>query len=274
MMHRPARLRLRRRLLIYSAPVTVTALLVIVKLISVVVAGNSAGTSFEHGDARAVQSDAEVLGIANVVEPAKASFAAGAAAVLDGRLDDADFHFSAALDRTDAARSCPVRVDLELVRETQGDQATAAGDRAHADERYRSALAVVDAAPHDCFSGNNDSDPQRRAIRQDTANRLTNKLNAAPSALPHHRPQCSPPSHPMAARYRRVGSTPPKAIRSTSCSRYCRTRRPPQDRKRLSGLMTWTNSSGRRARAAVVMAIAGAASRCTTASRRHDRPRN
>ncbi|MEM6107086.1 hypothetical protein AAHS21_12575 [Mycobacterium sp. 050272] len=190
MMHRPTRLRLRRRLLIYSSPLTVAALLVIVKLISVVVAGNSAATSFDHGDARAVQADAEVLGTANVVEPAKAWFAAGAAAVLDGRLDDADFHFSAALARTDASGSCPVRVNLELVRETRGDQAAAAGDRAHADERYRSALAVVEAAPHDCFSGNNDSDPQRRAIRQDTANRLTRKLNASPPTV---RPPPPPP---------------------------------------------------------------------------------
>lgn len=203
MMHRPARLRLRRRLLIYSSPLTVAALLVIVKLISVVVAGNSAGTSFDHGDPRAVQADAGVLGIANVIEPAKAWFAAGAAAVLDGRLDDADFQFSAALARTDASGSCPVRVNLELVRETRGDQAAAAGDRAHADERYRSALAVVEAAPHDCFSGNNDSDPQRRAIRQDTANRLTSKLNASPSAVlpppPPPPPLAAPPAPPPSA---------------------------------------------------------------------------
>ncbi|MEZ0350594.1 hypothetical protein [Mycobacterium sp. pR1184] len=198
-MHRPARLRLRRRLVIYSSPLTAAALLVIVKLVSVVVAGNSAATSFGHGDASAVQADAEVLGTANVVEPAKAWFAAGAAAVLDGRLDAADVHFSAALAHTDAAGSCPVRVNLELVRETQGDQAVAAGDRAHADERYRSALAVVDTAPQDCFSGNNDSDLQRRAIRQDTANRLATKLNASPPAVqppPPPPPPAPPPAPP------------------------------------------------------------------------------
>ncbi|MEE6138802.1 hypothetical protein SKC41_21040 [Mycobacterium sp. 050128] len=202
MMHGPARLRLRRRLLIYSAPPTAAALLAIVKLISVVVAGNSAGTSFAHGDASAVRADAEVLGIANVVEPAKAWFASGVAAVLDGRLDDADSHFSAALARTDAASSCPVRVNLELVRETQGDKAAAAGDRARAAERYRSALTVVDAAAPDCFSGNTDSDPQRRAIRQGTANRLTTKLNASPSAVrppPPPPPPAAPPAPPPPA---------------------------------------------------------------------------
>jgi hypothetical protein len=193
----PARLRLRRRLLIYSAPLTVVALVVIVKLISVVVAGNSAVSSFNHGDGSAVRADAAVLGIANVVEPAKAPFAAGTAAVLDGRLGDADAHFVAALARTDAAHSCPVRVNLELVRETQGDRAAAAGDRASADERYASALAVVDVAPRACFSGNSDPDPQRQAIRNDAANRLAAKriaLDTTPPSPPP--PPASPPAPP------------------------------------------------------------------------------
>ena len=161
MTHRPARLRLRRRLLIYSAPLTVVALLVIVKLISVVIAGDWSVSAFARGDGNAVGADASVLGVANVVEPAKAPFAAGVAAVLDGRLGDADTHFADALARTDPARSCPVRVNLELVRETQGDRAAAAGDRARADERYSSALAVVDTAPPACFVGNSDPDPRR-----------------------------------------------------------------------------------------------------------------
>ncbi|OBG29134.1 hypothetical protein A5764_23370, partial [Mycobacterium sp. 852002-51057_SCH5723018] len=179
-------MRLRRRLLIYSAPLTVVALVVIIKLLSVVVAGNSAASAFARGDGNAVRADAAVLGVANVVEPARAPFAAGAAAVLDGRLGDADTYFSAALARTDATQSCPVRVNLELVRETQGDRSAAAGDRARAEERYASAVAIVDAAPHTCFFGNNDPDPQRRSIRHDAANRLAAKraaLNAPPPAV-------------------------------------------------------------------------------------------
>ncbi len=199
MTRRPARLRLRRRLLIYSAPLTAVALLVVVKLISVVVAGNSAVSSFAHGDGNAVRTDAAVLGVANVVEPSKAPFTAGAAAVLDGRLADADRHFSAALARTDVARSCPVRVNLELVRETQGDRAAAAGERARAAERYAGALAVVDAAPEACFFGNTDSDAQRRSIRHDTANRLAAKkmaLTAPPPAIPPPPPPPPPAAPP------------------------------------------------------------------------------
>ncbi|ORW31749.1 hypothetical protein, partial [Mycobacterium palustre] len=176
-------MRLRRKLLIYSAPLTAVALLIVVKLLSFVLAGNSAVSAFARGDGNAVGADAAVLGVANVVEPARAPFAAGAAAVLDGRLGDADTHFSAALARTDPARSCPVRVNLELVRETQGDQAASAGDRARAEERYASAEAVVRAAPRGCFLGNDDPDPQRRTIRHDAENRLAAKraaLNAPP----------------------------------------------------------------------------------------------
>ncbi len=193
----PARLRLRRRLLIYSSPVVAVALLVAIKLFSVVLVGNSTGRDFASGDGGAVRVDAAILGAINVVEPAKAPFAAGTAAVLDGRLYDADAHFTDALVRSDTVGSCPVRVNLELVRETQGDRAAAAGDRARADERYASALAVVDAAPRGCFAGNTDPDPQRHAIRDDAANRLADKrtrLGATPPAPPP-----PPPPPPLAA---------------------------------------------------------------------------
>lgn len=197
---RPARLRLRRRLLIYSAPLTAAAALIIFKLISVVVVGDSAVASFARGDGSSVQIDAAVLGVANVVEPAKAPFAAGTAAVLDGRLEDADAQFSAALARVGRASGCPVRVNLELVREAQGDRAAAAHDRARAAERYTSALTIVDNAPYDCFAGNQDSDLQRHVIRRDAAIRLTGKRNASqgfpPPAVPPPPPPAAPPPPP------------------------------------------------------------------------------
>lgn len=198
MTRRPARLRLRRRLVVYSAPLVAVAVLVAIKLLSVVLAGNSAAGAFTSRDGDTVRTDAAILGVVNVVEPARAPFAAGAAAVLDGRLEDADAHFAAALARTDVADSCPVRVNLELVRETLGDRAAAAGDRARADERYGGALAIVDAAPLACFVGNADPDPSRRAIRDDAANRLAAKrsaLNAPPPATPPPPPP-SPPAPP------------------------------------------------------------------------------
>lgn len=209
----PSRLRLRRRLLIYSFPMTIAALLLAAKLISVVVVGNSAVSSFRSGDGDAMRADAAVLGVVNVMEPEKAPFAAGVAAVLQDRLADADTQFTAALSRTDAARSCPARVNLELVRETQGDRAATAGDRSGADERYASALAVVADAPQNCFAGNSDPDPQRHAIRQDAANRLAAKRTALKVPSPELAPP--PPPPPPAA----PPPPPPPATAVTSDGR-------------------------------------------------------
>ena len=191
-MKRPSRLRLRRRLLAFSAPVVIVALVATVKMISVVVAGNSAVSHFGSGDATALRDDVSAMSILNVIEPAKAPFAAGTLAVREERLDDADARFTEALSRTETAQSCPVRVNLELVRERQGDVDAWEGRRDQARERYTSALAVVEGAPAGCFEGNTDPDADRRAIRDDAAARLAAKM-AALRAMP---PPPSPPPPP------------------------------------------------------------------------------
>jgi hypothetical protein len=173
-------MRLRRRLLLFSAPVTMVAVLVIVKSLSVVVAGDSAVAEFADRDAGALSASVTALNVLNVAEPAKASFAAGALAVLDNRLEDAERDFSESLARTDRAGACPARVNLELVRETLGDRAAAALDGQTAVTRYLSAKSVLQQSPQGCFAGNTDPDPARRAVRNDAAARLDDKIRAAP----------------------------------------------------------------------------------------------
>jgi hypothetical protein len=189
----PYRLRLRRRLVMFSAPVAIVAVLLAAKLISVAVAGGSAASDFADGDAGAMRDDVAMLNVLNVIEPAKLSFAVGALAVLDGRLDEADTHFSENLSRTDAAKSCPVRVNLELVRERQGDVDAWEGRKDQARERYGAALAVIEAAPPGCFDGNTDPDAQRRAIRNEAAARLAAKVAALDTPAP-----AAPPPVPAA----------------------------------------------------------------------------
>ena len=82
-------------------------LIAAVKMISVVVAGNSAVTNFADGDGDALAGDSSTLNTLNVIERAKAPFTAGTAAVLQGRLEDADARFSEALSLTGADESCP-----------------------------------------------------------------------------------------------------------------------------------------------------------------------
>ena len=188
----------RRRLLLFSAPVTVAVLLVSIKLWSVVLAGGAVASDFAKRDTAALRGDVGVLSVVDVVEPARTSFAAGTLAVLEDRLTDADAHFSAALAGTEPARSCPVRVDLALVEETLGDRAVAAADPDAALARYRGALKIVTEAPAGCFAGSADPDAARRAVLDATAGRLTNKINAlAPPALPPPPPpQGAPPPPP------------------------------------------------------------------------------
>ncbi|MBU8807549.1 hypothetical protein KL953_01425 [Mycolicibacterium goodii] len=181
------------RLLVYSAPVAVVTVLIIVKLLSLVVAGRSVASDYADRDAGAMAGDIAVLRLFNVVEPAKVHVADGARAVLENRLTDAERQYSEALTHTDAADSCPVRVDLELVRETLGDRAASRFDTPAAIEFYEAARDVVTRAPQGCFAGNDDTDPHRRALREEAAARLDDKLAAMRTAAP------PPPPPPPAA---------------------------------------------------------------------------
>ncbi len=215
----------RRRLLVYSAPVVVIVLLFAVKLISAVLAGNAAVSHFAESDGAALERDAGVLRIVNIIEPARAPFAAGTAAALQGRLDDADREFSLALARTDQRDSCSVRVNLALVRESQGDNAAATFDGAQpAVDHYLAAKRVLEQAPADCL-----------AAHTDTTARLDSKIAAVATPPPppaprpryrrrrrcrRHRPRavCRPP-------IRATGSTRGRGTRWSGCAGFCRTRR-------------------------------------------------
>ncbi|MGE2832831.1 hypothetical protein [Mycobacterium sp. SMC-4] len=195
----PARLRLRRRLLIGSALPTLIAVVVAVKLISVVVAGGSAQRNFDAGRADAMGTDVAILQMFDVVEPATTAFAAGSHAVLDERLDVADQQFSASLARTRAEESCPVRINLALVRERHGDIDAWEARLDAARARYESALTVIAEAPSGCFAGNDDADPQRRAVRADAAARIAAKIDALGSVAPLAPPAPTPPPAAAAA---------------------------------------------------------------------------
>lgn len=191
-----SRQRLRRRLLVFSTPVAVLLVIVLLKLCSVVIAGGLAPTDFAQKDTGALRTEVATLDVLNVVEPSKAHFAAGALAVLDGRLEDADAQFTEALARTAPAESCDTRVNLELVRETLGDKAAGVLDVEKAVAHYRSALAAVDDAPAGCFAGNADPDPERRVVRDEAAARLNGKIDDLQVAPPLPPPPAAAPPPP------------------------------------------------------------------------------
>jgi len=213
------RQRLRRRLLLFSAPVAVLLVIALLKMCSVVIAGGLAPTDFAQKDTGALRTDVAALDVLNVVEPAKAYFAAGNLAVLDGRLEDADAQFSEALARTAPAESCDTRINLELVRETLGDKAAGVLDVETAVARYRSALTAVNDAPAGCFAGNADPDPERRTVRNQAAARLNQKIDDL---------QARPPLPPPPAAVPPPPPPPPPAGESTVDERDPRLRLNPQ----------------------------------------------
>jgi hypothetical protein len=205
--------RLRRRLLLGSAPVVAAVLIVATKLASVAVVGDSAVIDYADRDTAALSSDVTILRQFNVVEPARTAYAGGTLAVLENRLRDAEREFSQVLARTEPDQSCPVRVNLELVRETLGDRATAAADRDTASRQYHAAKDAVTHAPVNCFAGNADADPRRRQFRAETLPRLDAKLTAdgqPPTAPPPPRAEAPPPAPPPVAGS--ATSTPPAPL--------------------------------------------------------------
>ncbi|WP_421843927.1 hypothetical protein [Mycobacterium sp.] len=214
----PSRLRLRRRLIIFSLPGALLLLASVAKIISTMLIGNAAMSDFADHDIDALRADVSTLDTFNIIEPGEVSFIAGDLAVLEGRLNDAEYHFNAALARNGGPDSCPTRINLELVRETQGDIAASNTDKSRAEERYNAALQVISGAPAHCFQDNSDPNPDRRTVRNDAAARLADKIKAlhlppAPPAPPPSTVTSQPP--PTSLTSTQLPPPPPPGATST-----------------------------------------------------------
>ncbi|POX88016.1 hypothetical protein C3473_27745, partial [Mycobacterium kansasii] len=176
--HGPSRLRLRRQMLVCTVPAALILAALGAEITTTVLTGQDAVSDFAHHDIEALRADVATLSRFNIVDPARVAVAAADLAVLEGRLDAAENHFTDALDHTPADQSCPIRVNLELLRETRGDLATATGDTSQAEQRYNAAQQTISAAPPGCFTDNTDPNPDRRQIRRDAPARLADKIKA------------------------------------------------------------------------------------------------
>ncbi|MEH3131260.1 MAG: hypothetical protein PGN27_15015 [Mycolicibacterium neoaurum] len=169
---------LRRRALLFSAPVMLILLLIACRLAWTGLAEDAAAKTFSDG----------------------------IAAARDDRLVEAEEDFVSVLDRVDDGRSCALRVDLVLVRETLGDRAVADVEADDARDHYRSAREVIEQAPRACFADNTDADPERREIRAQSAARLDAKIAALSQPLPP-----APPPPPAGAPPPPAATTPGSA---------------------------------------------------------------
>jgi hypothetical protein len=144
--------RKRKRLLLWSAPLMLVALLAALKLLSAV-AVNMAGTSaYENANHNTAADRFALLGdFFNVVEPWKAHFNEGTAIYAGGDFFGAKEELVVALDLVPRSpqgeppgkEECDVRTNLSLSYEGMGDEAMAAGDPAMGANYYDQAQTAL-----------------------------------------------------------------------------------------------------------------------------------
>ena len=189
-----ARLRLRKRLVLWSLPFVVLLALVATKLLTMVALGDEAVHAYSSGNVTGTESAADRLGFLNLIEPHKAPFARGDARVLAGDYDGARaaFEESLTLAPKDSRESCQIRVNLALSLEKLGQAAQNAGRADQAKQYFDRVQQVVGAAPPGCFDGDAQDDEgqalrdaqqraQDQSQQQDQQNQQQNQQQDQPS---------------------------------------------------------------------------------------------
>jgi hypothetical protein len=160
--------RRRRRLLLWSVPVILPALLVAGKLLSLPLFAGQASDAFAAGHGKDTVRAAQGMGALNVVESWKAPFAKGDGQALAGDFAAARLEFAAALSQVSGPDACKVRVNLVLSVEQLGDAAEKAGDPASAAALFKDGKEVIAQAPQGCFvpQGEGNKNGEGEALKQ------------------------------------------------------------------------------------------------------------
>jgi hypothetical protein len=136
-----------------ALPGTVIATVVAVKLIGMMLVFGQVAAAYEREDYASATSLARWLTVVNVIDPWKAHLAVGDGLAGQGLDADAQAEFERALGLAAPRDQCPVRVNLSLVLERQGDAVIAAdpSNRDEASAFYDEALVVIDDADQSCL---------------------------------------------------------------------------------------------------------------------------
>ncbi|PZU43682.1 MAG: hypothetical protein DI566_14075 [Microbacterium sp.] len=158
------RRRIRRWVAIGTLPLTLAALLLVGKVLSMYALAHQAVTAYVVDDYAGSEAAARGQELLNVFEPYKAPYNVGTALAGADELPDARAKLEEALGLASGLEVCAVRVNLSLVVERLGDAARAEGDGPGAAALYGEALTITIETPAECRSEeaqNQSPDPER-----------------------------------------------------------------------------------------------------------------
>ena len=143
---------IRRWVAIATLPLTLAAVLLVVKLLSMYAFAHTSISSFVSGAYAESESAARGQDVLNWFEPVRAPYNIGTALAGADELVAARSELERATPLAQGLEVCPVLINLSLVVERQGDAAQADGDAAQAAELYGEALEITVETPEECRS--------------------------------------------------------------------------------------------------------------------------
>lgn len=155
------RLAKRRKLLRYSLPISVIAIIICVKLLSVPVLSFVAHNSYKNSQHKSATQWLLPLYVANWIEPYKLPFNHGNALFKQGDYQAAEGRYREALERVPEQQECSVRINLALSIEAQADTLIANKSYDDAILRYDDMKAVLYDGEDSCGVQFNETSVER-----------------------------------------------------------------------------------------------------------------
>lgn len=170
--------RLRRRLILFSLPVVIVIFAIAVKLIAMTILGALAAAAYARDDFSQAANLSRAQTVLNIIDPWKPHYNTGTALARQGLLDNARSELERALELAAPDQQCPVRVNLALTIEMQGDAVVAAsGKTPPAIDLYQQALAVIQGSDQSCFNPPPPGQPETADPLTESEQRVKAKLD-------------------------------------------------------------------------------------------------
>ncbi len=180
------RLAKRKKLLLFSLPLVVVALLFSLKFLSIAVCASVSADSFKKGQYAASSDWLNPLLFLNIFEPYKVHHNKGNALYKLGKFEEAEAHYRHALETVPTEGECTVRVNLALSLEAQADAKISNKDYDAAVILYDKVKAVINDSQQNCGvqlnkppqnDQNGGSETEDEKMTKDSAKKALERIN-------------------------------------------------------------------------------------------------